>query len=213
MSKFRERGANMPHFTIPANPGLNINSVNEVLQTDPVIAEFINSYFQQFLENDQALKNMIDLKPDEVTLPEVAKTGSYSDLTDKPTIPSGAAADANIANNDTTTQSGYVADARIVKVHGDEIDALAEQAFLARYELENKETEITTGTNGGKQVMVTTEDATVITNFSMNEATKVKTIIEVIVPTNGDYKYTKTTVITPTATGKKIKESYVKEEK
>lgn len=203
----------MPHFTIPANPGLNINSVNEVLQTDPVIAEFINSYFQQFLENDQALKNMIDLKPDEVTLPEVAKTGSYSDLTDKPTIPSGAAADANIANNDTTTQSGYVADARIVKVHGDEIDALAEQAFLARYELENKETEITTGTNGGKQVMVTTEDATVITNFSMNEATKVKTIIEVIVPTNGDYKYTKTTVITPTATGKKIKESYVKEEK
>lgn len=32
------------------------------------------------------------------------------------------AAFATIANNDTTTASGYVADARIVKTHGDEID-------------------------------------------------------------------------------------------
>lgn len=32
-----------------------------------------------------------------------------------------------VANNDTTTAEGYVADARIVKTHGDEIDALAKK--------------------------------------------------------------------------------------
>lgn len=36
----------------------------------------------------------------------------------------GAVSTSNIKNNDTTTSSGYVADARIVKTHGDEIDEL-----------------------------------------------------------------------------------------
>lgn len=35
-----------------------------------------------------------------------------------------AAAFKEVANNDTTTEDGYVADARIVKTHGDEIDAV-----------------------------------------------------------------------------------------
>ncbi len=35
-----------------------------------------------------------------------------------------AAAFKEVANNDTTTNDGYVADARIVKTHGDEIDAV-----------------------------------------------------------------------------------------
>ncbi len=35
-----------------------------------------------------------------------------------------AAAFKDVANNDTTTNDGYVADARIVKTHGDEIDAV-----------------------------------------------------------------------------------------
>lgn len=38
----------------------------------------------------------------------------------------GAAAFLGVANNDTTTSEGYVADARIVKKHGDEIDELAD---------------------------------------------------------------------------------------
>ena len=42
-----------------------------------------------------------------------------------------AAASQKVANDDTTTSSGYVADARIVKIHGDEIDALkAENSSL-----------------------------------------------------------------------------------
>ncbi|RJW41938.1 hypothetical protein DXC97_02415, partial [Lachnospiraceae bacterium TF09-5] len=36
----------------------------------------------------------------------------------------GTAAFKNVANNDTTTAEGFVADARIVKQHGDEIDHL-----------------------------------------------------------------------------------------
>lgn len=42
-------------------------------------------------------------------------------------IPSGSAASYSVANNDTTTQAGFVADARIVKQHGDEIDQLSSE--------------------------------------------------------------------------------------
>lgn len=55
----------------------------------------------------------------------VAFSGSYNDLSNKPTIPSGAAASYAVANNDTTTAAGYVADARIVRTHGLEIDQLS----------------------------------------------------------------------------------------
>lgn len=203
----------MAKFVIPSDPALNIQNVNEILETDPVLASFINGYFQQLLENDQALKNLIEKRPPKEELARVASTGSYNDLADKPNIPSGDAADANIANNDTTTEAGYVADARIVKKHGDEIDSLADHAFLAKYGLLNKETVIADGTSGGKVITVTTDDAVVTTTFSLNAATGVKTITDVIIPTSGSYKYTKTSVITPTKTGKTIKESYIKEDK
>lgn len=203
----------MAKFVIPSDPALNIQNVNEILETDPVLASFINGYFQQLLENDQALKNLIEKRPPKEELARVASTGSYNDLADKPKIPSGDAADANIANNDTTTEAGYVADARIVKKHGDEIDSLADHAFLAKYGLLNKETVIADGTSGGKVITVTTDDAVVTTTFSLNAATGVKTITDVIIPTSGSYKYTKTSVITPTKIGKTIKESYIKEDK
>jgi hypothetical protein len=190
-----------------------VNSVNEVLETDPVIASFINQYFQQFLENDQALKKFIEKKPDKIELPNVALSGSYNDLTDKPTIPNGKAADYDVANNDTTTVPGYLADARIVKVHGDEIDELADKYFLEKYELENKDTVISENASGGKQVVETTSDAVVTTLFTENTETGVKTITSTIVPTSGSYNYIKTTTITETSNGKTIKEKYVKEEK
>ena len=59
-----------------------------------------------------------DLRP-------VAWSGSYSDLTNKPTIPEGSAANYQVANNDTTEAEGFVADARIVRTHGLEIDGLS----------------------------------------------------------------------------------------
>jgi hypothetical protein len=39
----------------------------------------------------------------------------------------GTGAYAAVANDDSTSKEGYVADARIVKVHGDEIDALRKE--------------------------------------------------------------------------------------
>lgn len=55
-------------------------------------------------------------------LKKVAFTGNYKDLSDKPSM--GNAAAYGVANNDTTTEEGFVADARIVKTHGDEIDVV-----------------------------------------------------------------------------------------
>ena len=36
----------MAKFVIPSEPALNIQNVNEVLETDPVLASFINGYFR-----------------------------------------------------------------------------------------------------------------------------------------------------------------------
>ena len=55
-------------------------------------------------------------------LKAVALSGSYNDLTNRPNL--GNAASQGVANNDTTTQAGYVADARIVRQHGVEIDQI-----------------------------------------------------------------------------------------
>lgn len=63
-----------------------------------------------------------DLRP-------VAWSGSYSDLTNKPTIPEGSAANYQVANNDTTEAEGFVADARIVRTHGLEIDGLSRDFY------------------------------------------------------------------------------------
>lgn len=62
----------MAKFVIPSEPALNIQNVNEVLETDPVLASFINGYFQQLLENDQALKNLIERRPPKEELAKVA---------------------------------------------------------------------------------------------------------------------------------------------
>ncbi len=108
----------MGFLIIPANPTFNVSNVPEVLETDPVIYSFINGYWQLLLSNDQALKNMIDKKPSQTDLPKVAKSGSYNDLADLP----------KVADDDDTVDGGALASARIVKVHGDEIDSIV--AFL-----------------------------------------------------------------------------------
>ena len=70
-----------------------------------------------------------DLRP-------VAWSGSYSDLTNKPTIPEGSAANYQVANNDTTEAEGFVADARIVRTHGLEIDGLSRDLGGCSFEQE-----------------------------------------------------------------------------
>ena len=72
-----------------------------------------------------------DLRP-------VAWSGSYSDLTNKPTIPEGSAANYQVANNDTTEAEGFVADARIVRTHGLEIDGLSRELVTGGGEMSLK---------------------------------------------------------------------------
>lgn len=70
-------------------------------------------------------------------LKNVSFSGSYSDLSNKPTIPSGAAASQAVANNCTTTAAGSVLDARQGKVLMDKANQLnsdltaAKQSFQA----------------------------------------------------------------------------------
>lgn len=59
-------------------------------------------------------------------LKTVAKTGSYNDLADKPTIPSGEAANYAVADNDTTNSAASLVTARVAYEHGKEIDGLSE---------------------------------------------------------------------------------------
>ena len=72
-----------------------------------------------------------DLRP-------VAWSGNYSDLTNKPTIPEGSAANYQVANNDTTEAEGFVADARIVRTHGLEIDGLSRELVTGGGEMSLK---------------------------------------------------------------------------
>ena len=58
-------------------------------------------------------------------LKAVAFSGSYSDLSNKPSIPSGAAASQAVANNCTTTVAGSVLDARQGKVLMDKANQLS----------------------------------------------------------------------------------------
>ncbi len=74
-------------------------------------------------------------------LKAVAWSGSYLDLTNKPSIPEGSAANYQVANNDTTEAEGFVADARIVRTHGLEIDGLRLSRDFAGGQMEIRLTE------------------------------------------------------------------------
>lgn len=60
-------------------------------------------------------------------LKAVAFSGSYNDLSNKPSIPSGAAASQAVANNCTTTAAGSVLDARQGKVLMDKTNQLSSE--------------------------------------------------------------------------------------
>lgn len=50
----------MAAFSIDSNPDLNITHVEQVKESDFVIASFVNAYYQTFLQNDRALYNMVN---------------------------------------------------------------------------------------------------------------------------------------------------------
>ena len=65
-------------------------------------------------------------------LKAICFSGSYSDLSNKPSIPSGAAASQAVANNCTTTAAGSVLDARQGKVLMDKANQLSSELAAAK---------------------------------------------------------------------------------
>ena len=49
----------MAYIPIPASPVLNVDHVTAIKRTDLVVAEFVNDYYQRFLENDAALDSRV----------------------------------------------------------------------------------------------------------------------------------------------------------
>lgn len=83
--------------------------------------------------------------------------------------------------------------------------------FENLYGLCTKNTTIGTNLQGNREIteVDTANSITAVTTIVQTSATA-KTITTVVTPTDGDYIYTKTTVITDTAGGKTIAESYTK---
>lgn len=82
------------------------------------------------------------------------------------------------------------------------------------YGLTDKNTSITTTSNGSTQITEIDEvnDATTVTTIEKTSST-VTTITTVVTPDEGQYYYTKTTTITQTASGKSIAENFVRNTK
>lgn len=101
-----------------ANEAINnsADSAKIIDDIDAVLANTVGGY----MAGAMAVKGL------DGKLKTVAKTGSYNDLTDKPKIPSGAAADYAVADNDTTNSAASLVTARVAYEHGTEIDDLSE---------------------------------------------------------------------------------------
>lgn len=96
-------------------------------------------------------------------LAKVAFSGSYDDLSDKPTL--GKAAEMEVANNDTTTSEGYVADARAVNLLGEEIDETNEELDTLKSSFDETNEKLETLENGfdelNTKIIVETVAATI----------------------------------------------------
>ena len=127
--------AKNPHGIKPADLGLE-NVENKPM--GELSTEFTVAGTRSNIQSGQAMKTILGMLSRWYTdLKTVAWSGKYNDLTDKPTIPNGAAASCAVANNDTTTAAGSVADARIVRQHGLEIDEINRDLGGYQFRLNN----------------------------------------------------------------------------
>lgn len=129
---------NNPHKVTKEQIGLG-NAENTSDADKPVsnaVQEALDAYYTQLTAYaDKAIADLINGAPTTLdTLKELADaindnksiTDALNEAIGKKANTSelGAAAYRKVANNDTTTVDGYVADARIVKTHGNEIDQI-----------------------------------------------------------------------------------------
>lgn len=90
---------------------------------------------------------------------------------------------------------------------------ITEADFLEKYGMImiNSVTDITENDQTGDTIVQTTSEGTITTTFDSGVSTD--TITTVVVPTEGEYKYTRTTVISSTDTGDRITTNYTKSAK
>lgn len=114
---------------------------------------------------------------------------------------------SNSANIEVTMTGGFA----LAEDLETEEAARIQADFENLYGLCTKNTTIGTNLQGNREIteVDTANSITAVTTIVQTSAT-VKTITTVVTPTYGDYIYTKTTVITDTAGGKTIAESYTK---
>lgn len=75
----------MAVFTVSSSPTFNVTNVDQIVESDYVLASFVNAYYQIFLNNDQYLYNAIgeledtiadtveDALPEECTEDDIAE--------------------------------------------------------------------------------------------------------------------------------------------
>lgn len=160
---------NNPHKVTKEQIGLG-NAENTSDADKPVsnaVQEALDAYYTQLTAYaDKAIADLINGAPTTLdTLKELADaindnksiTDALNEAIGKKanTNELGSAAYKNVVNNDTTTVDGYVADARIVKTHGDEIDELNKNLTKKQDAL----TAITTSNIGSQAVNKATHDS------------------------------------------------------
>lgn len=93
------------------------------------------------------------------------------------------------------------------------LQQITEADFLEKYGMImlDSVTDITENDQTGDTIVQTTSEGTITTTFDSGVSTD--TITTVVVPTEGEYKYTRTTVISSTDTGDRITTNYTKSAK
>lgn len=93
-----------------------------------------------------------------------------------------------------------------------EIEAIQKDLFNKYYGLIAKTTEITKTATGDKRIIETSSEAVVTTTIHKNSSTET-VVTSAVVPTSGNFNYTKTTTITKSTSETLIQESYTTESK
>ena len=68
------KGEDMSNFIVPPEPGFNVDNVPKIKESDYITAGFVNDYYQIFLNNMRALKNMTDKKVGEEDVENLKKS-------------------------------------------------------------------------------------------------------------------------------------------
>lgn len=92
-------------------------------------------------------------------------------------------------------------------------DSITQSDFTKFYGMCNKTTSISTNSSGNKVIIENNATESVISTTIISTVNGNKQIVTVVIPSAGEYKYTKTVVISKTNGITNINETYIKEEK